>query len=575
MGLVGLAQRFAVDLAAVITAVVAGLQQAQLLASAAVVAAGELAGGLADILGVVGDGVEAITALAAYVPASGIGEKANQFAVDLAAVVTAIVNGLQTAGLLANQAVAVAGELAAKLGDLLGVVAEGIEAIRAIAEYQGVEGLGEKVAKFTSDLVAVATILATQLTAAANAIGTATIDAARAFATAVTGLAAEVKAAVEGLAALAGIATPDVAPKLAYIVASAQLIQSSFTGAGDIGAAVTYAENFRANLQQLVAEIQQAVAALNQIAGTGTSGSIGAALANIAASLQNTQGQFTGAGQVLAQALIAALTAGINAGQGAVVGAGLSVLDAARNAGEGAAREFERVGDAVIDAIVSGIQSGQGQVIAAVVGVVAAAINAGINEAKKAADVGKQVIQSALTEINNGRSQLDSAGSAAGGALIDGMVRAIGAGRSRLVNQIIDTVNAAVAAAKNALGISSPSRVAIELLSNFMNTAAGTVDRMGGQLATAMAQAMSAAGSAAAAGLGSPGRMVLPVLTGGASSALANRVSASPVGSAAGRGAAGEFGGRSQVVIYGDLVLPGVADSRSFLEELDALGRAG
>jgi len=572
-GLGALAQQFATDLAVVITAVVNALVAAQLLASEAVVKAGELADGLADILGVVADGVEAITALAAYIPAAGIGEKAQQFAVDLAAVVLAIVNGLVQAGLLANQAVAAAADLAGRLGDLLGVVAQGIEAIKAIAEYQGVAELSAKVQKFTSDLIAVAIILSSQLATAAQVIGIGTIDAARAFAAAVTALVGEVQAAVTGLGQLGGLAMPNIQPILTYIVASAQQIQTAFSAAGDIGAAVAYAAAFRANLQQLVTEIQAAVAALNQIAGTGTTGSIGAALAAIAASLQNTAGQFTGAGQVLANALITALAGGIGAGQGQVQGAAVYMLEATRAAGENVGRNFDSVGHAIIDAIASAVLGGQGQVIAAVTQVVNAAIAAGVAAARAAASVGQQLVQAAVNEVNNGRGQLDTAGSAAGNALIDGMARAITAGRSRVVSAIISTVTAAINAAKAALGIASPSKVAIDLLSNFMNTAASTVEGLRGRLADAMATAVSGAAAAAATGMSrvqlvpQPVTMARPAL----GDSLAERVAAAAVGRGGASGAAVGAGGTTQVVFYGNVVLPNVTDSRSFLEELDAL----
>lgn len=161
----------------------------------------------------------------------------------------------------------------------------------------------------------------------------------------------------------------------------------------------------------------------------------------------------------------------------------------------------------------------------------------------------------------------------AGNALIDGMVRAILAGKSRLINAIRDAINAAVAAAKAALGIASPSRVADDLLTNFMRTATDTVAGLSRPLAAAVARAMSSAAGAAAAGLGAANLTprLTPVMD---TAGLAGRAAAIPTGRIAGR-PMGDGGYRNQVVIYGDLVLPGVVDSRSLLEELDALGRAG
>jgi len=574
-GLAGLAQRFAADLAAVIMAVVNALAAAGVLANEAITKAGDLADGLADILGVVEDGVGAIVALSEYVSSSGIGVKAAAFAADLAAVITAIVNGLVQAGLLANQAVAAAGELAGRLSDLLGVVAEGIEAIQALAEYKGVEGLQEKVQRFTSDLVAVATTLATQLTAAANAIGTATIDAARAFATAVTALAAEVQAAMQGLAQLAGMATPNVDGVLAYIVASAQKIQQSFTAAGDIGQAVQYAANFRQNLEQLVQEVQAAVAQLDALAGAGTSGSVQEALNRIAAALANTEGQFAGAGEALANALIEALRGGIDAGEGEVVQATVGVLTAALNAGLAEAREFSRVGDAIIDAVADAVLSGQAQVVAAVVQVVGAAIAAGINEAKRAADVGRQIVQSALAEVNAGRMQLDMAGAAAGNAIIDGMVRAITSGKSRLINAIRDAIQDAIEAAEDALGIGSPSRVAQALFGNFMATAEVALSDPRG-LVAAIGKSTRVMVQEAARAVDTLGRMVAPPrLTPAAAGVGAQTVRLTQPALGAGtRTAAATMTPRAAAApapiynFYGNFVVEGVEDGPGLLEQL-------
>ena len=246
---------------------------------------------------------------------------------------------------------------------------------------------------------------------------------------------------------------------------------------------------------------------------------------------------------------------------------------ATRAAGENVGRNFDSVGHAIIDAIASAVLGGQGQVIAAVTQVVNAAIAAGVAAARAAASVGQQLVQAAVNEVNNGRGQLDTAGSAAGNALIDGMARAITAGRSRVVSAIISTVTAAINAAKAALGIASPSKVAIDLLSNFMNTAASTVEGLRGRLADAMATAVSGAAAAAATGMSrvqlvpQPVTMARPAL----GDSLAERVAAAAVGRGGASGAAVGAGGTTQVVFYGNVVLPNVTDSRSFLEELDAL----
>jgi hypothetical protein len=352
---------------------------------------------------------------------------------------------------------------------------------------------------------------------------------------------------------------------------------------GDIGQAVQYAENFRANLQQLVGEVQQAVAALNQIAGTGTTGSIGAALANIAASLQNTAGQFAGAGTVLANALIGALAGGIGAGQGQVWGALEAVLGNSYANGLKAAALFGNVGKEIDESIAAGILSGQSQVIAAVVQVIGAAIAAGINEAKKAADIGRQVIQAALAEINAGRGQLDAAGAAAGTAIIDGMVRAITSGKSRLVNAIRDAVNAAVAAATAALGIASPSRVAEALFGNFMATAEVALSDPRG-LVAAIGKSTRVMVQEAARAVNELGRMVAPPMAmpapvsvgaghGGAQTVRLTQPALGAGTTSAGAAISPRAAAAPAPVynFYGDFVVEGVQDGPGLLEQLAAL----
>jgi len=274
-----------------------------------------------------------------------------------------------------------------------------------------------------------------------------------------------------------------------------------------------------------------------------------------------------------AWAVMSALAGGINSGQGQVMGAASYMLEATRAAGENVARNFDSVGNSITDAIASSVQSGQGQVIAAVTQVINAAIAAGVAAARAAASVGQQLVQAALTEVNNGRGALDTAGGAAGNALIDGMARAITNGKSRVVSAIIATINAAISAAKAALGIASPSKVAIDLLSNFMNTAARTVEGLRGRLADSMATAVSGAAAAAATGLNGV-RLTPATAPAFGTPALSDSLGERAAFAAVGRGKAAEYGSganHTQVVFYGNVVLPNVTDSRSFLEELDAL----
>ena len=515
--------------------------------------------------------LKAMVAIGENKLADGLSAKIQAFGQQLIDTTTFLALGLGAAAArLGEGVVADALSFATDSTTISQAVDVALKALATLAANQLAAGMGAKIQALGQQLVDAATYLALSLADASRALGPEIVAAAAAFASATADLAHEVTAAVAAFAQLAAVERPNIEGVVSYIVAAAELIRQGFSAAGDIGQAVAYAAAFRANLTQLVAEVQGAVQQLNALAGTGTTGTIGAALANIAASLMNTQGQFTGSGTALANALIAALTTGINGGQAVVVVATQSVIGAAETGGENAAREFTRVGDAIIHAIVDGVLSGQAQVVNSVVAVVAAAINAGLAEARRAAEVGREVIQAALAEVNGGRGALDTAGAAAGSAIIDGMVRAIANGKSRLVNAIKEAVAAAVAAAKAALGIASPSKVADGLMSNFMGTAANTIDAMGRDVAAAMARAMRMAAVSAEAGLGATyaGRAsaVVPTTDG-----LAARTAAMPVGRSPLQLATAGSGTRNQVVIYGDLVLPGVSDSRSLLEELDAL----
>ena len=192
--------------------------------------------------------------------------------------------------------------------------------------------------------------------------------------------------------------------------------------------------------------------------------------------------------------------------------------------------------------------------------------------AKKAGAIGEEVIRAVLAEMNSGRSSLDQSGVSAGTALIDGMVRAIALGKSRLVNAIKDAVNAAVDAAKAALGIASPSKVAFALMDNFMQTAAGRLGR-GDELAAAVGRSIDAAMGAAAGRLAGA-KLVAPVAVNAGLSRTPVMPSVLPRPATAGSGPEHSFGGGS-INIYGNIVLPNVGNPVSFLEELDALRGGG
>ena len=380
------AQQFAVDLVIVVQTLVDGLSAAGLLANAAVTEAGEMAKSIEAILKIVEPALHpdkgALPMLAKYVSAAGLQEKVQQFTADLIAVTQILVDGLTQSALAAGVALTKAGEMAKSMKDLFDALDPAMTSISDIAAYTSSANLQQKTQQFTTDLIAVATILVTGLTQAASQLSAEAVSAAHAFAQAVSLMVSRVQAVVESLAAFGGMATPNIEPILTYIVVSSGQITTAFAAAGDIGTAVGYAAAFRANLEQLVGEVQLAVAQLTALAGAGTSGSVQGALSAIAASLQNTEGQFAGVGTALAAALIAAMQGGVAAGAGMVMGAVVVVLGAVEAAGMVAARKFEEVGDAMTAAMSEGVMAGQSEVAAAVVKVVAAAIAAGLGEAK-------------------------------------------------------------------------------------------------------------------------------------------------------------------------------------------------
>jgi TP901 family phage tail tape measure protein len=573
------AQQFAADLAVVVQTLVDGLRQAGLLANSAVAEAGEMAKSIEDILKVVEPALDpdkgALSLIAKYVSDGGLLAKTQKFTADLIAVMNVLVTGLTTSALASGVALAKAGEMATSMDDLFKAIKPATDTMNDIANYTSAAGLTTKTQQFVNDLTAMATVLVVGLTAAANQLSAAAISAAHAFAQSIGLIASRLLEVVNSLGEIGALPTPDIAPKLAYIVVSAQQIVTAFGAAGDIGRAVDYAETFRANLEQLVKEVQGAVASLAALAGTGTSGSVGAALQAIANALQNTTGQFAGAGLALAAAFVNALVAGINAGVGGVGQTASNLVGAVIVVATNAARGANLVGATLDMAIMAGVMAGQNQVVAAVVAVVGAAVAAGLNEAKKATTVGQQLIQAALAEVNAGRFALDSAGAAAGTALIDGMVRAITAGKSRLVNAIREAVQAAINAAEAALGIASPSRVAFEIFHNFMQTAEVPLSDPRG-LVKAIGRSTRAMVEEAARAAQGVARLAIPVIAPPAAAPVTvgaqTRLAQPALGTAAPVMTPRAAAAPAPVYnFYGDFVIEGVQDGPGVLEQLAAI----
>jgi TP901 family phage tail tape measure protein len=477
-GLRGYTQQFAADLVIVINTLVEGLRAAGLLANAAVAEAGEMAGHLQDLLKVVEPAIGekgAITLLAGYTSSGNLKAEVATFTADLILVTQTLVTGLTQSALAAGIALQKAGEMAKNIEDLFKAVSEALDVMNALAEYQGAGDLAARIQKFTADLVMTATILVTGLTNAATQLGGPAIAAASDFAKSVTEIASYMRMAVGEMETMAGSQMPPVKPVLDYIIKSAGEIAAAAQASGAVGNAGAYMAQFADAVQQVVAEVMEALSHLAQLASANTPGSIQGILDAMANALRNAVPSFGGAGEALAAAVengfrsgdyegagqdaASSFIDGIQSQEGEAVQAAAGIVSAMLNAAEAAARLFVEVGKAMTAALVSGIQSTANTVTAAVVKMLTDAINAARSVVNQATTLGQDVAKAAAAGMVGMRSTLDSAGVQAGSALIEGLRRAIASGQSSVVNQIIATVRAAVAAAQNALGIHSPSKV--------------------------------------------------------------------------------------------------------------------
>ena len=478
-GIQASAASFSQQLVSALLVIGAALAAAATEAGAATAQAAVFAESAGAILDVVEPGVEALAALSAYVTASGLQAAVQKFTADLIMVIQTLTEGLKASGILANQAVVEAANMSDALQRLLGVVQPGIDAIGALADYTSKAGLEAKVKAFVSDLALVATLLVGGLTSAAAAIGQTAIAAATSFAEAVKRIAELISGAMAEMDKLAGAKMPDVKPILEYIMKSATEIGAAAQASGAIGNAAQGMATFAEEVGKLVQEVFNALLHLESLARANTPGSVGAILDAMVNAFQSGVGGFSGAGEALASAFengfrsgdyegagsdaAQGLIDGVQSQEGAASNAAADLISAMLKAASSVAAGFTQVGKDIISAIVSGIQSSGNLVTTTVVNVLTSAINAAKAVINQAATVGADLGKAVAAGMATQRSAADASGSSVGQGLIDGLRRAIAAGQSSVVNQIIATVRAAINAAQAALGINSPSKVFFQI----------------------------------------------------------------------------------------------------------------
>ncbi len=328
------AQQFTADLIAAMAILVGGLTQSAMAAGDALERGAAMAAAIGDLLDVVGPGVEALAALAAYTAAADIEAKATQFTGDLITAANALVAGLTAAAnALGGPAVAAAKGFAADALEIIDSVRSALASLGEIAalprpdigpSLSYLAGSGEQIRQAFSG---------------SGDIGTA-LGYAAAFRANLEQLVVEVRLAVMQLAMLAGTGTSGpVAGALAAIAAALMNTAGQFTGAGQALAA--------ALINGLVNGIQAGTSAVVA--------AMSAMLNTVLNSATQSAGQFQKAGRTADEALAAGLTGGT----GVVAAAAERVMGAGIAAAANEARRAGSVGQSAIQAIQSELAGGR------------------------------------------------------------------------------------------------------------------------------------------------------------------------------------------------------------------------
>lgn len=453
------AAAFAADLVLVINALLAGLEQGGMLASQALVKAGEMAGSIEDLIKVVDPAIGekgAFQSLVSYISSGNLIAQTQQFARDLVAVTQTLVDGLTQSTLALGIGLQKAGEMAKSIEELFKAVSEALDFIGVLSTYVSDKDIKAKAEKFSSDLIAVASTLVSGLSAASATLGAAAVGAAKKFTEDISAIVSEMHTFMSLLNEIADMKQPSLGPILAYIIASAQAIAAAANGTGVINGASEQFNHFADEVAEIVRGTFDALAQIEILAHGNAPGSVASILRDMLSAFNSGAATFNGAGRNLSESFISGWNGGPWTTAYAVV---QNMLGSVMSQGIAQARGGTQIGEAFTSAIISGINAGSGAVIRANDDLIHAAIASASNVARGAVEAGRQIAQAMIEGLNSQRGAVDTAGLNTGSAMVNGLVRGLENGRSRVVSAATSIAKAAIDAANNALGIASPSKV--------------------------------------------------------------------------------------------------------------------
>ncbi len=488
-------ETFAADLVTVVRGLVDAFDAAGLLANEAVVEAGEMSGALEDIVKVIEPAVKSVVLLVGYTTVGGLETNVRQFAADLVIVVQTLVDGLESAGMLANAAVAEAGEMAKAIEGILKVVEPALHpdkgALHLITKYISDGGLQGKTQQFIDDLIAVTTILVNGLTESALASGVA-LQKAGQMAESMKDLFDAMKPALDTINDIASYTSSSNLQQNAQqfvndLVTIATTLVIGLTAAADSlsAAAVSAAHAFSKSIGLIVAELRVVAVGLSEMgemsrpdvtpvlkyvttsagqisAAFSSEGEIGAAVGYATAFRSNLDQLVTEVRLAVTQiAMLAGTgTSGpVTTALGAIAAALLNTAGLFAGAGRVLA-------EALIAAMVEGIRQGTDAVSMAVISLLGAVLNSATRLAGSFGAAGQTAVQAIQDALASGRTLLGNSGAMLGESVVSGFMRAMTAGQVGIVRSVSGAMGAAVNAARATLQIASPSAVFGELADN-------------------------------------------------------------------------------------------------------------
>jgi phage-related protein len=350
------------------------------------------------ILELIEDAIAAMAAISELSPVAEIGggpllekiRKLSDFVDELVAAFEEVAADMTTEVSAAVQSFADAAN------SILGIVGPGIEALLAIAEFPGIEGIGAKTSKFAGHMSSAITVLATNMDFLSNLLGE-KVPVAKKFAEDTQAIFTAVEAIAGGLAAIAAVEMSDTTPQMEYILAQAQIIAEKLQGASETlnGSVIQAARDFALAVAEMVTAVQDALNNIEALVASNAPGSLQTILDAMVKAMNNAAPDAGAAGKAIGDAfndglfrvldgipadvaaIVAAIIAALRAGVNDAGRAGQEIgraVESALNAAEGAIRQAGvELGSSAGDGIISGLNSKLSGVRAAAAALAAAA----------------------------------------------------------------------------------------------------------------------------------------------------------------------------------------------------------